>query len=151
MRRALGVPLVVRGPSVLEGAENSRLILSNDLAPTFAALAGISMRGADGWSFLPLLKGESPLWRDAFLLENQKDLRLSAIPTYKAVRTQDYLYVEYESGEREFYDLAADPHESENSFSDADPELLRKMHDRLEVLKGCKGEACRTAENGPTP
>jgi N-acetylglucosamine-6-sulfatase len=142
---------VVRGPGVLEGAENSRLVLNNDLAPTFAALAGISMRSADGRSILPLLKGESPPWRNAFLLENQKDLRVSDVPTYKAVRTQDYLYVEYESGERELYDLANDPYQLENSYPGADPAFLRKMHNRLEALKGCTEEACRTAENGPAP
>jgi N-acetylglucosamine-6-sulfatase len=62
-----------------------------------------------------------------------------------------YLYVEYEGGERELYDLMDDPYELKNAYPDADPALLAKMHYRLEALKGCEGEACRTADNEPAP
>ena len=33
------------------------------------------------------------------------------VPTNKGVRTQGHMYVEYETGERELYDLNADPYQ----------------------------------------
>ena len=35
-------------------------------------------------------------------------------PTYEAMRTKRFLYVEYADGEREFYDLRTDPYEIDN-------------------------------------
>ena len=35
-------------------------------------------------------------------------------PTYEAIRTADFLYVEYATGEREYYDLQSDPLELNN-------------------------------------
>jgi N-acetylglucosamine-6-sulfatase len=142
------VPLVVRGPGVPQGAKDTRLVVNNDLAPTFAALAGTSMPGADGRSLLLLLKGENPPWRDAFLLENREDPSPSDVPTYEGVRTQDYLYVEYEGGERELYDLNADPYELENAYRESDPARLEELRVRLEALKDCSGADCREAK-GP--
>jgi arylsulfatase A-like enzyme len=70
----LRVPLVVRGPGVPEGAIRGHLVANIDLAPTFAALAGVAAPGfVDGRSLVPLL-GTSPppqsTWRRALLLEH---------------------------------------------------------------------------------
>ena len=67
------VPLVVRGPGVPEGERLPHMVLNNDLAPTFADLAGVEVPGfVDGRSLAPLLddtptpEGE---WRQRFLVE----------------------------------------------------------------------------------
>ena len=53
------VPLVVRGPGVPEGKTLSHSVLNNDLAPTFADLAGAKIPSfVDGRSLAPLLDGE---------------------------------------------------------------------------------------------
>ncbi len=38
---SIKVPLMVRGPDVPEGTQNGAMVLNNDLAPTFADLAGV--------------------------------------------------------------------------------------------------------------
>jgi N-acetylglucosamine-6-sulfatase len=53
------IPLFVRGPGIPAGAEVENLVLNNDLAPTFAELAGLREFPADGRSLVPLLNGEN--------------------------------------------------------------------------------------------
>ncbi len=67
------VPLIVRGPGVPEGETLPHMVLNNDLAPTFADLAGVDPPDfVDGRSLVPLLDG-SPTpeedWRQRFLVE----------------------------------------------------------------------------------
>lgn len=73
------------------------------------------------------------------------------IPEYQGIRTVDYAYVEYSTGERELYDLTKDPFELDNIVKTADPNLVSAMHTRLEALRHCKGDSCRTAETGTIP
>jgi N-acetylglucosamine-6-sulfatase len=67
------VPLVVRGPSVPEGRTLQHMVLTNDLAPTFADLAGADTPPfVDGRSLKPLLTDEPTSledWRQRFLME----------------------------------------------------------------------------------
>jgi arylsulfatase A-like enzyme len=67
------VPLIVRGPGVPEGQNLEHLVLNNDLAPTFADLAGAKAPSfVDGRSLEPLLSTEptpEEEWRRAFLVE----------------------------------------------------------------------------------
>ena len=73
---------------------------------------------------------------------------MRAIPNYNAVRTSRYLYVEYATGEKELYDLKADPYELTNIYASASPTLLRNLKTRLNALKGCAGAECKRAEDG---
>jgi arylsulfatase A-like enzyme len=183
------VPLVVRGPGVPEGQTLSHLVLNNDLAPTFAELAGAeSPSFVDGRSLAPLLDAQptpSQDWRQAFVVEaiaerggsrppfiNESRVaplltgdplpkywrRTSAAtaelnegwgrPWLKALRTKNYLYVDYKSGEHEMYDLREDPYQLHNIYSTASPELRARLEGQLDALRQCKGAQCRVAENG---
>ncbi|HEV2094555.1 MAG TPA: sulfatase [Rubrobacter sp.] len=169
------VPLIVRGPGVPAGRALPHMVLNNDLAPTFADLAGADPPDfVDGRSLAPLLD-ESPTpeedWRSAFLVEAATELGPSAGPPLsgdplpdswrhaphegwgrpglEALRTEDRLYVEYGNGGRELYDLREDPHQLDNRDEEADPELLRRLQGRLAALRGCSGPGCRAAEEGP--
>ncbi|WP_219975567.1 sulfatase family protein [Rubrobacter xylanophilus] len=146
------VPLVVRGPGVPEGRELTHLVLNNDLAPTFGQLGGARVpQWVDGRSLVPLLRRGSPPapgdWRSAFLVEAASH-RDSGRPGLVAVRTRRHLYVEYESGERELYDLRRDPYQLRNLYRRASGELVRDLRERLKALEGCRAEGCRVAE-GP--
>jgi hypothetical protein len=74
------------------------------------------------------------------------------IPEYYAVRTSQYLYVEYPTtGEKEFYDLNPDPYQLTSRHASADPALLSDLKTRLEELKKCTGTgpiqpSCEAAE-----
>ncbi len=80
----------------------------------------------------------------SFLIRPQAALR--RIPSFKGLRLRDTVYVEYETGERELYDLHADPWELTNIASTADPALLAKLSSWLGVLRDCSGPGCRVAD-----
>jgi N-acetylglucosamine-6-sulfatase len=150
-------PMVVRGPGVGHDAKDERLVSGVDLMPTFLELAGATTpEYVDGRSLVPLLSGTKPPWRNSLLLEGYDDgfeNKAYTPPDFKAIRTSDgRTYVEYETGERELYDLRTDPRQ------------LRSLHDeperaveelalsaRLQALKYCSGKGCRCAEVKPTP
>lgn len=162
------LPLLVRGPGVAAGRTEEGLVLNADLAPTFADLAGATPDGfVDGRSLRPLLAGDSVAWRRAVLLERlaadvariagaeEESGSALRIPPYRALRTDDRLYVEYDTGERELYDVRADPYELRNLLAGTvEPEHLTEA-DRLAVwlaaLRDCGAGStpCRTAEDVP--
>jgi hypothetical protein len=66
---------------------------------------------------------------------------------FKGLRTASYLYVEYESGEKELYDLKADPYELDNLAGPAQEGLMAQLSAWLRRLAACAGADCREAEN----
>jgi N-acetylglucosamine-6-sulfatase len=159
------VPLFVRGPGVSVGSRVEDLVLNNDLVPTFAELGSVEGFEADGRSLARLLHGEeSPPRRSAVLLEAFLDGKSAQEEAdeegegqgsrmdrtaFQAVRTETHKYVEHENGERELYDLRADPYELDNVYETADPALGEDLQARLEALRDCDGDGCREAENTP--
>jgi N-acetylglucosamine-6-sulfatase len=139
------VPFVIRGPGVPAGASFDELVANIDIAPTVLDLAGVEVPGwMDGRSFEPFLGGDAPeAWRDSLLIEGVKSASPER-PAYSGVRRQEEIYVRYESGEEEFYDLRKDPYQLESRPKDAPASLKKK----LEALKNCAGDGCRQAE-GP--
>jgi N-acetylglucosamine-6-sulfatase len=74
---------------------------------------------------------------------------LVLIPSYAALRTDRYTYVEYTAtGERELYDLTTDPFELHNIAATADPILVARLAKELDALRTCTGAACRSAGTG---
>jgi hypothetical protein len=67
---------------------------------------------------------------------------------FRAVRTESHKYVEHENGEKELYDLEADPYELENVYETSDASLIEDLKTRLEALRDCSGDECREAEDG---
>jgi arylsulfatase A-like enzyme len=63
-----------------------------------------------------------------------------------AIRTTQYLYVEYQGGERELYDMVQDPLQLNNIVSTADASLLEQFSSWLKTLVLCSTESCRNAE-----
>src|SRR5215211_8572931 len=145
---AMRVPLIVRGPGVPEGETVHKMVLNNDLAPTFAALGGASVPSfVDGRSLVPLLGSTSPApsdWRTAFLEEGRASK--TGRPAFKAIRTTDHPWVEYADGERELYDLKDNPYELESKDGTAPEALKRNLAGRLDELRDCSKEGCRDAE-----
>jgi N-acetylglucosamine-6-sulfatase len=183
------VPLIVRGPGVAEGKTLHQMVLNNDLAPTFAELAGADAPSfVDGRSMVPLLKGDRPPlkeWRRRFVIESVAersgvpqppfitesevvplltgdplpgDWRRSSAasaqsseewgrPWLKALRTKNYLYVDYKTGEHELYDLREDPYELKNIYAGAPQELRRRLEGQLDALRQCSAAQCRAAES----
>ncbi|HRH46412.1 MAG TPA: hypothetical protein PKY82_32510, partial [Pyrinomonadaceae bacterium] len=70
-----------------------------------------------------------------------------AIPEFQGIRVDDFTYIEYETGEKELYDLKKDPDQLKNIASTADSAWLKKLAEHLQELRGCTGENCRKIED----
>ncbi|MDZ7961263.1 MAG: sulfatase [Aulosira sp. DedQUE10] len=108
------------------------------------------------------LENQTKLLQDQSELEDQLELedlselqslqeggQVPKLPTYQAIRTQDYTYVEYETGAKELYNIKKDPYQLKNLASIADPTLLKQLADRLNKLRTCEADSCRTIEEQP--
>jgi N-acetylglucosamine-6-sulfatase len=145
---SIRMPLLIRGPGVepppvgQPRLSTDKLTLNTDFFPTFTDLAGVTTPGyVDGRSLRSVLEGSATTWRTAILLELRK--------TIYGIRTSDgRKYIEYRDGFKEYYDLNADPYELRNLvyYGEVPPTDLRT---HLQALKGCAGDTCRAAENGP--
>jgi N-acetylglucosamine-6-sulfatase len=140
------VPLLVRGPALPAGTRLRHLVANIDLAPTLAEIAGAKVPASlDGRSFVPLLATEPPdieAWRRELLLELWSEGE-AAVPEYQALRTQERVYIEYATGERELYDLDADPFQLDNRYGGASAEVVAPLAARLASLRACAGRSCR--------
>lgn len=151
----IGFPLLARGPGIAAGSVSRRLVGNHDLAPTLAELGGAEPPGeADGRTLAPVLFGDPAQWRDALLLERETfggelvKTTPQDVPGYRAVVTEGKKYVEWDTGEKELYDLAADPYELKSIHGSAEEGELSA---RLGGLAGCAGQACRAAEEPQPP
>ena len=132
---SIRVPLIVRDDSlgVSASVDSQHLVLNIDIAPTIADRVGFDVH-ADGMSLMPLLRGDqAPGWRTQFLVEHLE--RTNPVPTYCAVRTERHLLAEYVTGERELYDIVADPFQLENlAGRAATADLQRALSRELRIL-----------------
>jgi N-acetylglucosamine-6-sulfatase len=149
---AAGIPFAVRGPGVPAAQIRKELVSNNDLAPTLAALGGAQAPAwVDGRSLEPVLGANPPTtWRTALLNERHVEAFLYEynVPNYDAVISPPFTYVEWQSGEQEFYNRNQDPYQVGSDLLGANPDRLAKLRSRLEELKACSGDACRRAEGG---
>lgn len=170
---SIRVPLFMTGPGVPVGV-SSKMALNIDLAPTILELAGAGPQtDLDGRSLVPLFQGNVAGWRSDFLIQYkgtygspnpnldtlaqvQAEIarvgRLTLVPTYRAVRTEQWLYVEWYGGtvhEYELYDLVNDPYQLGNLVSTPagvaqHQTLTTTLQARLVALAACSGPSCRT-------
>ena len=156
------VPFVVRGPGVPAGRHETAMVLNNDLALTFADIAGARVPAfVDGRSFLPLLSANRPAWtRTAFMIERrggrdaQEELGdggdMRNPNSFNAIRTEQYTYVEYGNGTLELYDLRTDPDQLTNVATlPGNSDILHRLSMQLATLAKCGARTCRAAEDAP--
>ena len=103
----------------------------------------------DDGTLVPLLTGDTQPPEDTrrFSPLDEAPLKDAGRPGIEAVRTEDHLYVEYETGESELYDLEKDPYELNNVYEETGLKDLWRLEGWLEALRECVGEECRAAED----
>ncbi len=101
-----------------------------DLAHTFLDYAGVSApKEMQGRSWRPLLEGKPVDWRKSFFYEYfWEQQRGNPTPTHTAVRTTTAKLIKYQGHDdwTELFDLARDPYETKNLFSDPSSAELRR-------------------------
>ena len=155
------VPLIIRGPGIPEGQLSSELVANTDLAPTLLELAGAHAgKTVDGRSLLPFARNPAlPHTKRALLHETggrryagarEQDEATNVrrpvrrVMSYRAVRTQRWLYVRWRGGARELYDLRRDPDQMRSLHAGKAHRRIRHvLARRLRGLAQCAGESCR--------
>ena len=156
---SIRVPLFVRGPGVPAAQTIGRVVGVVDLAPTLMELAGVPKQfiaTRDGRSLAPLLQpglGAGLPWRASILIEHFGGGAPFRVRSYAGVRSENDVYIESASGEKEYYDLRKDPYQMENTASTMAPAAAAKFAARVKALKTCAAASCRAAEgaSGPAP
>ena len=113
-------PFIVYAPSMFPARTDPRIVANIDLVPTFLEMAGSVMPDTvNGVSILALLENMNLPGRDAILIEHwvTEEGYGSRIPDFSAVRTYQWKYVEYSTGEKELYNINDDPYELNNLAS----------------------------------
>ena len=155
------VPLIVTGPGVPAGKILPNIVQNIDLCATFAELGMTSApAGQTGKSLVSLIRGDSVAdWRDVALVEHHgsnfdpSDPDLAEPnsgnpPTYAALRTKRFVYVEYVGGETEFHARATDPDELDNTAAALTPAQTTALHGTLTAITSCHTAAsCWTAQH----
>jgi arylsulfatase A-like enzyme len=161
----VNVPLIITGPGVTPNTATPAIAQNVDLAPTFEQLAGLSPPPTiDGRSLVPLLDGAAPSdWPNVALVEHagpDRDvtdpdypaLRSGNPPTYTALRTATFTYVEYVTGDAEYYDRTTDPYELDNLVGQLSSARRAQLHQEVLELASCKGTvSCEDARLLPPP
>jgi len=171
----LRVPLLVTGPGVRAGTQVTQLTANVDYAATMAELAGVAtLPFNDGRSLVPLLKQQATgPWRDALLLEHAAEqgtprqtrpwlepLDPGDVPApapmvewrspYIGLRLADNrTYIEYDNGEREYYDMNSDPYQLDNSYARQPAAEMVRLSAWVRRLAAAKGQTLRDAEVAP--
>jgi len=144
------VPFIVRGPGIQPNSQVIQMAANIDIAPTVTDMANVSISDfIDGRSLMPFLHpqpNQNIPWRKSLLMETGYFERHTYPLVYRGVRTDSFIYLEYEGGELEYYDLIADPYELDNLAKSLDPARLASLHAWVDQLKNCRAEECRAAE-----
>ena len=150
------VPLLIRGPGIAPGTVSKELVANTDLAPTLLDATGaVADIPVDGRSILPFARDPRLRTRRAVLheglvpgdIDRDGAPRTHRVPRYRAIRTGRYLWVEWQGGARELYDLARDPGQTHSRHRDPRYRRLRSsLHRELQRLRACAGDVVPAAD-----
>lgn len=140
--QSIRVPLQMRGPGIPQGAVIRELSINADLAPTILDAANAQPNLImDGRSLIPVAQDPSLAQGRQLLIEQPS---FKEQPRFRAIRTGRYMYAEHGSGEKELYDLKADPFELwSNHNAPAYTSVKAELATRLHQLQDCAGASCR--------
>mgnify|MGYP000098925333 CR=1 FL=1 len=149
------VPLLVRGPDVVQGGRSSDALVSGaDLFATIAEWSGISNWSTylpqgticDSKSMMPLVKNDTADIRSWMFTEKFETLPVAT--DGKTIRNKTHQLISFDNGNCEFYNLIADPLEQNNllvqGLSSLDSVAYTTLRDSMYQLvaqSSCQGFA----------
>lgn len=147
----LRIPMIIRWPGHIKpGSEISTPASSLDLLPTLVEMAGLTLpekAGKDGISLAGLLRGESPLAREALYWYNPAPRPASTGDWFSsAIRVGNLKLVEFPAEKRvELYDLATDPGEKQNLAGQRSEDVSR-LQEKLNEWRQAVGASTTPKE-----
>ena len=142
------VALFIRYPGNSGNRTETHYVSDVDLASTILDYVDVAPGlPQDGDSLIPLIANPSAPWSDAVLIE-----RPPGRVGYYAIRVPNWTYIEYHTGEKELYDMVADPYQLENKAGrPAYAAIQNQLKDELAALKEGDDPPPGTATPTPTP
>jgi len=136
---SMRIPMLARCPALFPGGSVVEQVVANiDIAPTLLAAAGLrAPDGMAGANALPLVRDANAPWRDELLYEYYWERNFPQTPTVHALRGDRYKYMHFHGiwDIDELYDLAEDPHETNNLVaSPGHEDLAERMSGKLFAL-----------------
>lgn len=165
------VPFLIRGPGIGKGRRSGEIVANIDIAPTILNLTGTrSSSRLDGRNMKPFWKKPARRTRRPLVLESYvgpadlggEEKPDPALPeagasiaapahNFTGIRVGRYKYIEYQTGDRELYDLRSDPWELNNRVRNLRYRpVVRRLKAVLRTRKDCQGSGCRKVIN-PLP
>lgn len=127
------LPMMIRYPGV-NGTATDAMVSNMDIAPTIADVTGARLaKQPDGNSLLPLLQGRYFNPNRSIYMFSSPVGGKQAMPYFWGLRTSQYKYIEYSTGEKELYDLRVDGQEMTNRAND--PNFAQEMYLMSQALK----------------
>ncbi|XP_065178506.1 uncharacterized protein LOC135809150 isoform X2 [Sycon ciliatum] len=118
------------------------------LAGTFRSVALAEMYGGSS-NMGANYKGLPAFWHNRFWNNTYQGVRVINGTGFAA--NANWLYVEWCTGEKEFYDAAKDPRMILNKFSTLDADTQSKLSSLTQQMGSCVGDVCRSASKLQVP
>lgn len=140
------VALFIRYPGLGSNRIENHYVSDVDLASTILDYVDVAPGlPQDGDSLIPLIVNPATPWSDAVLIE-----RPPGNVGYYAIRVPGWTYIEYHTGEKELYDMVADPYQLENKAGRAGyANIQNQLKNQLAALK--EGDEPPPTTSTPTP
>jgi len=148
---SLRVPFLVTGPGMRSGEDRYDPISTIDITTTVLDLANARPpRPPDGASRLPTMRGGDHGWTTSVVTESATPGRRQPSPGFSdrrsaiGIRTAQYSLIVNRSGPDELYDLASDPLQDENVYSELSYRPVRRVLLKVwRQLRNCQGQQCQ--------
>ena len=124
-------PLFIRYPGLAGNREETRIVSNVDIASTIAEYAGVVPDlPQNGRSLIPVITNTAVSWTEEAFMEVHSSLARA----FDGIRVPGWTYAEYGNGNKELYDLSADPHQLENrannpAYLTVQDELARRLRE----------------------
>ena len=130
---SIHVPLIVSHPEIEESRQVEALAQNTDLLPTILSLLGLeAAEDIDGVDLSPLVRSGDAGGPGRDFVYASTPYPASYPRFLEAIRTREGKLIRTDEKQLAYYDLRADPAESEDRIGELDPELLQTLARQLE-------------------
>jgi len=134
---SIKVPLIIKTPTSKKSTSEEIVAMNIDVPTTILWYAGINKK-TGGLNLNQLIENKKSEWRKGTVMQYwgnrpyDKESKNTGTTDWAGYRTKDMKYIEYVTGEKEFYDLSKDPYELENQINN--PSYQKAIEEFSKIL-----------------